>query len=87
MVESTGSGFSGLVVEAKGGYSYSNRYSAPGTIYPQAVEEEAGAGTVTVYASSTWNPGTNLAGTNTYCELPAESFAVPNELEHATLRI
>ncbi len=87
MVELIGSGLPGLIVEAKGGYSNQNRYSAPGTICRHYANSGDGAGTVTVYASSTWDPGTNLAGTNTYCELPAATLAVPNELEDATLRI
>ena len=71
----------------KGGYSNKGRYSASGTIYRQNSGQADEEGVVTVYSPTTWTPGTGVAGTKTYCELPPATLAVADELKRATLRI
>jgi hypothetical protein len=87
LVEVAGAGLDGLSCQASGGYSSKAKFSAPGTFYRQRAGVSDGAGTVTVNAPSTWTPGTDAAGTNTYCELPPSLVAVSDELKRATLRI
>ena len=83
LVETSGGGLDNLLVDVRGG----NNYAAPGTVYRQYSGDSAKGCTVTVFGHTLWQPGTSDAGTNTYCELPAATLAVPNELENATLRI
>lgn len=87
LVEMNGAGIGGPTCEARGGYSDSGVYAAPGTLYRQAADKADGRGTVTVYAPTNWTAGLSVTGTNTYCELPATTNGVPDELKGATLEI